>query len=72
MWFDKLDAILVERNFQKIEGWPSIYFKFEPRGAAEELVLIVAYVDDLLLFGLDALDDLVKELFPKAEEIEGV
>ena len=62
MWHDKLDALLLARGCSKIEGWPSIYYKFVQRAQAEELILIVAYVDDLLLFGLDALDDLVKEL----------
>ena len=62
MWHDKLDAILMGHAFSKIEGWPCIYYKFVQRGQTEELILIVAYVDDLLLFGLDALDELVKEL----------
>ena len=54
IWGDRLEQVLVdERGFEAIEGWPSVYIKRFPnaKGGKPGVLVIIAYVDDLLFLG---------------------
>ena len=48
IWHECLAAALAEQSFRPVEGWPSVFEKDLPDGG---IMLVIAYVDDLLFLG---------------------
>ena len=73
LWHDKLDAVLKENGFETSVEWPSLYWKNHYSSATREgkpeheLFTILVYVDDLLIFGSEALDPIIAEIRSKIE-----
>ena len=62
---DRLEQVLVdERSFAPIEGWPSVYIKRFPRRQGEKpgVMLVIAYVDDLLFLGTHEMQAEIKAI----------
>ena len=63
-WFEKLDQTLKDEGFSTVEGWPSVWIKGT---GLQNVELIIAYVDDLLMLGGKQLQNTISRLRRKID-----
>ena len=60
IWGDKLEQELVRLEFQRVEGWPSVYVLKQKVGPMN--IVFVVYVDDLVMVGDKNIVEVIKKL----------
>ena len=61
-WGKHLSTILKKFGLSSIEGWPGLYFKSILKAGKRSCVIVVTYVDDLLLIGVNQTPGLMDAL----------
>ena len=66
-WGTHLSSILRRYGLQSIEGWPGFYYRTVFKNGARKSVMIVTYVDDLIMVGIDLIPGLLQALRAEIE-----